>query len=72
LADFFKKLATEGSAGPQFLSDHPNPGNREAAIQKQIAIWPRKPYSTAYPAFDAVRQRAMTIKTFGTRNRTSS
>src|SRR5215468_11797134 len=31
LADFFKKLEQQGGgAGPQFLSDHPNPGNREA------------------------------------------
>src|SRR5499427_5803793 len=39
LADFFKKLEG-GAAPPQFLSDHPNPGNREAAIQKEIADWP--------------------------------
>src|SRR5580765_4001033 len=36
LADFFKKLAAQGSTGPQFLSDHPNPGNREEAIQNEI------------------------------------
>jgi len=35
MADFFRKLAAQGSSGPQFLSDHPNPGNRESAIQKR-------------------------------------
>ncbi|PWT89104.1 MAG: hypothetical protein C5B55_11935 [Blastocatellia bacterium] len=64
MADFFKKLAAEGSTGPQFLSDHPNPGNREAAIQKEIATWPRKAYSTANPAFNAVRQRATRVKMY--------
>ncbi len=29
LADFFKKIAATGNNGPQFLSDHPDPGNRE-------------------------------------------
>jgi predicted Zn-dependent protease len=41
MADFFLKLEKEGGAsGPQFLSDHPNPGNREEAIRKQIAGYP--------------------------------
>jgi predicted Zn-dependent protease len=35
MADFFKTLEAQGGSGPQFLSDHPNPGNREAAIQKR-------------------------------------
>src|SRR5215831_6005191 len=46
MADFFQKLAAEGSSGPQFLSDHPNPGNRQEAIQAEIAQWPPKKYST--------------------------
>src|SRR5262249_7289497 len=36
LADFFQKLEEQGNNGPQFLSDHPNPGNRRAAIQTEI------------------------------------
>jgi len=64
MADFFKKLAAEGSSGPQFLSDHPNPGNREAAIQKEIASWPPKTYTTTSAAFGATRQRAMGIKAY--------
>src|SRR5215813_9517250 len=64
MADFFKKLAAEGSTGPQFLSDHPNPGNREAAIQKEIATCPRKAYSTPNPTFNAVRRRATSFKMY--------
>jgi predicted Zn-dependent protease len=64
MADFFKKLAAEGSSGPQFLSDHPNPGNREAAIQKEIASWPPKSYSTTSAAFNAAHQHAMGVKAY--------
>src|SRR3990172_5235842 len=42
LADFFQTLAAQGDSGPQFLSDHPNPGNRKTAIQNQIKEWPPK------------------------------
>jgi len=64
MADFFKKLAAEGSTGPQFLSDHPNPGNREAAIQKEIATWPPKTYSSTSAEFNAVHQRALGVKAY--------
>jgi predicted Zn-dependent protease len=64
MADFFKKLAAEGSTGPQFLSDHPNPGNREASIQKEIATWPRRTYSPADNTFNTLRQEAMTVKAY--------
>ncbi len=64
LADFFQKLGAEGSQPPQFLSDHPNPGNREAAIQKEIAPWPSKTYMTSNVAFDKVRQQAMGVKAY--------
>lgn len=64
MADFFKKLAAQGSSGPQFLSDHPNPGNREAAIQKEIAAWPAKTYGPTSAAFNAARQQAMGVKAY--------
>ncbi len=64
MADFFRKLASQGGAPPQFLSDHPNPGNREQAIQQEIAGWPPKNYQTSSAAFDRVRQHAMTIKVY--------
>jgi beta-barrel assembly-enhancing protease len=64
LADFFQKLAAQGAAVPQFLSDHPNPGNREEAIQKEVASWPPKTYITANAAFDAARQHAMGVRAY--------
>jgi len=43
MADFFQKLEQKyGAGGPQFLSDHPNPGNRQASIQAEIRSWRRK------------------------------
>src|SRR3954452_24410592 len=43
MADFFKKLAAEGGArGPQFLSDHPNPGNRSTYVAAEVKTLPSK------------------------------
>jgi Zn-dependent protease with chaperone function len=59
LADFFEKLAAQsGGSGPQFLSDHPNPGNRKSAIQDEIADWPARRYSRDSPKFAGVRKHA--------------
>lgn len=47
MARFFEKLETEGGArGPQFLSDHPNPGNRMKAIEDEIRYMPQRSYTT--------------------------
>ncbi len=64
LADFFKKLESQGGAPPQFLSDHPNPGNREQAIRQEIANWPPKTYQASSPAFDRARQQATSVKMY--------
>src|SRR5205823_418915 len=64
LADFFQKLAAEGSQGPQFLSDHPNPGNRRTAIQTQIKDWPSKQYSGDTAQFTSVRKHATGVRTY--------
>ena len=59
LADFFQKLQAKGGGSmPQFLSDHPNPGNREAAIQKEISEWPARKYSGDSAKFASVRKHA--------------
>src|SRR5215831_16843537 len=59
MADFFTTLEKKyGNGGPQFLSDHPNPGNRQAAIQKEIRNWPPKNYLTSSSAFAAARHEA--------------
>ncbi|MEN6536356.1 MAG: M48 family metallopeptidase [Bryobacteraceae bacterium] len=46
MARFFEKLeAAGGKQGPQFLSDHPNPGNRMKAIQDLIKQMPQRSYT---------------------------
>jgi predicted Zn-dependent protease len=65
LADFFKTLESQGGqAPPQWLSDHPNPGNREQAIEKEVKNWPPENYASNSPAFERVRQHAMGVKAY--------
>ena len=46
IARFFQKLESEGGArGPQFFSDHPNPGNRMKAIEDEARYIPQKNFS---------------------------
>ncbi len=43
LAQFFQKLEKMGGQGvPTFLSDHPDPGNRYAAVEQEISTLPPK------------------------------
>jgi beta-barrel assembly-enhancing protease len=65
LAEFFEKLEKQGGGnGPQFLSDHPNPGNRRAAIEKEVSNWPPKDYVRNSEAFLRAKQDANATKTF--------
>jgi Zn-dependent protease with chaperone function len=64
LADFFKTLESQGGSPPQILSDHPNPGNREQAIQREIAGWPPKRYQTNSTAFERTKQLATDVKSY--------
>ena len=65
LADFFKTLESQGGGTPpQWLSDHPNPGNREQAIEKEIRDWPAKSYATDSAAFQEIRQQALGVKAY--------
>jgi hypothetical protein len=65
MADFFTKLEQQGGgAGPQFMSDHPNPGNREAAIQKEIAEWPAKKWQRDSSQFQQARNDARSVKVY--------
>lgn len=61
LADFFRKLEQQGgSNGPQFLSDHPDPGNRAQAIAAIIRQLPAKQYTNGNTAdFRQVHDIAM-------------
>jgi hypothetical protein len=65
MADFFTKLEQKyGKGGPQLLSDHPNPGNRQASIQSEIAPWPPKEYAGNTSSFASVKQYASSQKTY--------
>ena len=65
MADFFKTLESQGGQSPpQWLSSHPNPGNRQQAIQKQISDWPPKEFVADSPAFVHVRQHAMGVQAY--------
>jgi Zn-dependent protease with chaperone function len=47
LANFFEKLEAKSgrqSGLMQFLSDHPNPGNRVAAVSEEVRYMPRRAY----------------------------
>ena len=65
MADFFQKLEQQGGpGGPQFLSDHPNPGNRLEAITREIQNWPSKNFQTTSSAFAQAKQSAGGIKAY--------
>jgi predicted Zn-dependent protease len=65
MADFFQKLEQKyGSGGLQILSDHPNPGNRQAAIQNEIRNWPPKNYVSTSPEFASAKQDAARVKAY--------
>jgi len=57
MARFFEKLEAQGGhAGPQFLSDHPNPGNRRKAIEDEIRYFPQRNYSQDSGEFRQIQQ----------------
>src|SRR5262249_21464464 len=65
LPAFFQKLEQEGGGrGPQFMSDHPNPGNRVTAIQKEVQNWPPKNYQASSQTFASARQHANGVKSY--------
>lgn len=56
MADFFEILEKQGgSSSVQFLSDHPNPGNRREAIDKEIpTLGPHPAYHDNSAAFEKI------------------
>jgi len=63
MADFFTKLEKEGGAnGPQFFSDHPNPGNRAGAVEREVRSLPAKIYRSGSPEFAQIKQRVVGLK----------
>ena len=66
MAQFFQKLQQRsgGSGGPQFLSDHPNPGNRVQAVQDEIRNWPPRQYQNNNQQFMAAKQQASGVQAY--------
>lgn len=65
MADFFQKLGQKGGGNaPQFLSDHPSPGNRQAAIDKEISNWPPQNYNRTSQSFIRAKQQASGVKAY--------
>ncbi|MGE5059610.1 MAG: hypothetical protein ACM3N3_10230, partial [Betaproteobacteria bacterium] len=62
LANFFEILNKQGGSPPQFLSDHPSPGNRSAAIDKEIRNWPPKKYQSTSSDFQSANSIALKTK----------
>jgi predicted Zn-dependent protease len=62
MAKFFEKLSAEdGSRAPQFLSDHPNPGNRERAIEQEAARLPERTYGYQTGKFQQMKKALANI-----------
>jgi Zn-dependent protease with chaperone function len=61
MAVFFEKLQAQGgSRAPQFLSDHPNPGNRAVAVMDEVSTLPRKSsYRQDSAEFRQIKQMVM-------------
>jgi len=64
LANFFEILNKQGGSPPQFLSDHPNPGNRSAAIEKEIRPWPPKKYQSTSSDFQSANSIALKTRSY--------
>jgi predicted Zn-dependent protease len=56
MAKFFETLeAGGGQRGPEFFSDHPNPGNRRKNIQAEADVMPAREYNFATGEFDQMK-----------------
>ena len=65
MVDFFKTMGAQpGAAPPELFSSHPNPGNRQEAIRKQITGWPAANYVEESADFGKIQQSATRVKTY--------
>jgi predicted Zn-dependent protease len=63
MARFFQKLEARGggSNAAEFLSSHPNPGNRVAAVTEEIKYLPRRDYTASTGDFNSAKQAAQRL-----------
>lgn len=66
MAQFFETLQGKyGAGGSQFMSDHPNPGNRTEYVDHEIAsLVPRSNYVTTTPAFTTIHQDVAAMRAY--------
>jgi hypothetical protein len=68
MARFFEKLEAEGgSRAPEFLSSHPNPGNRIKSIETELQGLPRRSYNASEGDFARMKQLAQQLPATGGR-----
>jgi beta-barrel assembly-enhancing protease len=65
MAAFFEKLGRMGNTGVQFFSDHPNPDNRERAIEEEITGLPVRTYGYETGDFAHARLAVNTLVPVG-------
>ena len=57
MARLFEKLSAQGGQhAPQFMSDHPNPDNRERAIAEEASHLPRRTYGYQTGQFEQMKR----------------
>jgi beta-barrel assembly-enhancing protease len=64
LARFFQKLASMSGSRAQFLSDHPDPGNRSQAINDEVRDWPPKDFVNDSEAFVRAKEEASSVRAY--------
>jgi Zn-dependent protease with chaperone function len=63
MAQFFQKLEQQGgSRGPQFMSDHPNPGNRAQLVSQEVSTLAPKQFRGDSAEFRSIKQRVSGMK----------
>jgi hypothetical protein len=61
MAKFFEKLGASGGQQLQILSDHPNPGNRQVAIQAEMRTLPARQYGFETGQFARVKKEVAAL-----------
>jgi hypothetical protein len=63
MVEFFTKLERQGGPGvPQFLSDHPNPGNRVEVVRQAIGKYPKKRYRSNSAEFERIKSQVAQLR----------
>ncbi|MGE0404907.1 MAG: M48 family metalloprotease [Candidatus Korobacteraceae bacterium] len=63
MVEFFSQLQKQGGSGaPEFLSSHPDPGNRAQNVSEVVAKFPKKQYRGDDPRYAQIRAQAEKLK----------